>query len=280
MNQGQPQYGGSFQPPPQQQQKGCIGRNWKWMLPVGCLGLILGGAALFAGIFFIAMSAIKSSEVYREALLRAQSHPAAVAQLGEPITDGWFVTGSVKFNNGRGNANLDIPVSGPKKSGTLHVLASTQGGDWVYEKLELAVEGGGRISLLDTGAEGAGPGSSADVEGDSDGAAAEEATTETTPASLGDDGPISVGVLNAKAVSKPHPPYPPVAKAARASGLVTVRVTVDETGRVVSAEAVSGHPLLQQAAVQAAREARLSPTLLGGKPVKVSGVLTYNFVLE
>ncbi|HKR02053.1 MAG TPA: TonB family protein [Pyrinomonadaceae bacterium] len=93
-------------------------------------------------------------------------------------------------------------------------------------------------------------------------------------------GPISGGVLNGKAISKPAPPYPPVARAARASGTVIVQVSVDETGKVTSARAVSGHPLLQQAAVQAAYQARFSPTLLSGQPVKVTGVLTYNFVIQ
>ncbi|HEX8559147.1 MAG TPA: energy transducer TonB [Pyrinomonadaceae bacterium] len=91
---------------------------------------------------------------------------------------------------------------------------------------------------------------------------------------------VSGGVLNGKAISKPQPAYPPIAKAARASGTVTVQILVDESGRVVSASAVSGHPLLQQAAVAAARQARFSPTLLSGQPVKVSGVITYNFVLQ
>lgn len=91
---------------------------------------------------------------------------------------------------------------------------------------------------------------------------------------------ISGGVLNGKAVSKPQPAYPPIAKAAGASGTVTVQIVVDEEGNVVSAAAVSGHPLLQQAAVAAAREAKFSPTLLSGQPVKVSGVVTYNFVPE
>jgi len=91
---------------------------------------------------------------------------------------------------------------------------------------------------------------------------------------------VSGGVLNGKAISKPQPAYPPIAKAARASGTVTVQILVDESGRVVSASAVSGHPLLQQAAVSAARQARFSPTLLSGQPVKVSGVITYNFVLQ
>jgi len=92
--------------------------------------------------------------------------------------------------------------------------------------------------------------------------------------------PISGGVLNGKAISKPQPVYPPIAKAARASGTVTVQIVVDETGKVISASAVGGHPLLQQAAVGAARQARFSPTLLSGQPVKVSGVITYNFVLQ
>jgi TonB family protein len=91
---------------------------------------------------------------------------------------------------------------------------------------------------------------------------------------------VAGGILNGKAVSKPQPAYPPIAKAAGASGTVTVQILVDEEGNVVSASAVSGHPLLQQAAVAAAREAKFSPTRLSGQPVRVSGVVTYNFVLE
>ncbi|MET0625460.1 MAG: TonB family protein [Pyrinomonadaceae bacterium] len=91
---------------------------------------------------------------------------------------------------------------------------------------------------------------------------------------------VSGGVLNRKAIAKPLPVYPPEAKAAGAKGTVTVQILVDEEGKVVSASAVSGHPLLQDAAVAAARRARFSPTLLSGRPVRVSGVVTYNFVLQ
>ncbi len=90
---------------------------------------------------------------------------------------------------------------------------------------------------------------------------------------------ISGGVLNGKATSLPTPPYPPAARAVRASGSVSVQVVIDENGRVVSASAVSGHPLLRPAAESAARGARFSPTMLSGQPVKVSGVITYNFNL-
>ena len=89
--------------------------------------------------------------------------------------------------------------------------------------------------------------------------------------------PISGGVLNGKAISLPTPEYPPIARQAKASGTVVVQVTIDENGSVISAHAVSGHPLLQAAAVTAARQAKFSPTLLMGEPVKVTGVIVYNF---
>jgi TonB family protein len=63
----------------------------------------------------------------------------------------------------------------------------------------------------------------------------------------------------------------------RASGSVSVRVTVDESGKITSANAVSGHPLLRAAAVAAARRAKFQPTMLSGKPVKTTGVLVYKF---
>lgn len=91
---------------------------------------------------------------------------------------------------------------------------------------------------------------------------------------------VSGGVLNGKAISLPKPPYPPIAKTARASGTVTVQVTIDENGNVISASAVSGHPLLRAAAVSAARQARFTPTKLSGQPVKVTGVINYNFGLQ
>ena len=91
---------------------------------------------------------------------------------------------------------------------------------------------------------------------------------------------VSGGVLNGKAISKPQPAYPPIAHAARAKGTVVVQVLVDELGNVISARAVSGHPKLREAAQTAAKRAKFSPTLLQGQPVKVSGVITYNFVLQ
>ena len=91
---------------------------------------------------------------------------------------------------------------------------------------------------------------------------------------------VSGGVLQGNAIRKVQPPYPAIAKAARASGAVQVAVTISEEGRVISAEAVSGHPLLKEAAVSAARQWSFKPTELSGVPVKVQGILTFNFTLQ
>lgn len=90
---------------------------------------------------------------------------------------------------------------------------------------------------------------------------------------------VSGGVLQGSAIKKVQPPYPSVAKAARASGAVQVQILVSETGEVIEANAISGHPLLRDAAVEAARQWRFKPTELGNKAIKVQGVLTFNFTL-
>ncbi len=90
--------------------------------------------------------------------------------------------------------------------------------------------------------------------------------------------PISGGVVNGKAISLVKPVYPAAAKAVRASGTVNVQVLIDEEGKVVSASATSGHPLLRAASEQAARASTFSPTSLSGQLVKVSGIIVYNFV--
>jgi len=90
---------------------------------------------------------------------------------------------------------------------------------------------------------------------------------------------VSQTVLVSKAISLPKPNYPQMAKQIRLQGSVNVQVFIDETGRVISAKAISGHPLLVPEAQRAATQARFSPTLIGDTPVKVSGVITYNFVL-
>ncbi len=83
---------------------------------------------------------------------------------------------------------------------------------------------------------------------------------------------------NGRATYLPQPDYPPAAKAIRASGAVRVQITIDELGKVISARALYGHPLLRASAVKAARESRFESTRLHGIPVKIIGVVVYNFI--
>lgn len=89
--------------------------------------------------------------------------------------------------------------------------------------------------------------------------------------------PVSGGVMTGKAKLLPTPTYSAAARAVNAQGRVTVQITVDEYGKVISAKAVDGHPLLRSAAVEAAWKARFDPTKLSGVAVKVTGIISYNF---
>jgi len=80
------------------------------------------------------------------------------------------------------------------------------------------------------------------------------------------------------ALELPKPKYPAIARAAHVSGTVLVQVIIDEEGKVSAAAAISGHPLLYGASAAAARQARFTPMKFNGKPVKVTGVISYTFI--
>ncbi len=91
--------------------------------------------------------------------------------------------------------------------------------------------------------------------------------------------PISGGVLNGRALSLPPPAYPDTARRMRAEGTVSVEVVIDVNGRVISAKATGGPAVLRDAAERAAMQARFTPSLLSGQPVKMTGIINYNFKL-
>lgn len=93
--------------------------------------------------------------------------------------------------------------------------------------------------------------------------------------------PVEGQVLNGRAISLPRPAYSEEARRARAQGIVVVKVTLDEQGNVIAAsDMCGGNPLLVNASLQSARAARFTPTKLSGQPVKVTGVITYNFIVR
>ena len=92
--------------------------------------------------------------------------------------------------------------------------------------------------------------------------------------------PISGGVVNGKATNLVTPVYPAIARTTRVGGEVKVQVIIDEDGRVMSANAVSGHPLLRSSAENAAKSSKFTPTTLSKEKVKVSGIIIYNFAIQ
>ncbi len=88
---------------------------------------------------------------------------------------------------------------------------------------------------------------------------------------------MALGIINGKASNLVKPPYPAAAKAVRASGIVNVSVLIDEAGNVISAKAVSGHPLLRDASEKAAMASRFTPTIINGQALRVTGIITYTF---
>jgi len=129
--------------------KGWFGRNWKWFVPAGCLSIVVMVVAVAAAGLYFVIGAIKSSDVYREALVKARSNTAVVRELGEPIEAGWRISGTINVSNDSGNADVRIPVSGPKKSGAVYATAIKKQGKWDFSALEVEIEGvTKRINLL------------------------------------------------------------------------------------------------------------------------------------
>jgi hypothetical protein len=132
--------------------KNWFDRNWKWFVPLACLwGLaVIGGFC--ALIAYFAFGLMKTNDAYKEALARAKASPAVVRALGSPLREGLFVSGSIEVTGPSGNAELAIPVSGPRGKGTIYMEARKSAGRWSFSKLLVEVDATKeRIDLLKPG---------------------------------------------------------------------------------------------------------------------------------
>lgn len=254
-------------PPPKK--SGC----GKVILILAIILLVLGGAVA-AAVYFGYQSlekTLKSSEAYTIAFNKLKENEEVKEELGEIKSTG-FPLGAFTTNaDGSGNAAFVMSVQGEKGDAQYEAALIRESSVWRLEKGMVRTKSGKMIDVVEE---------KIDIDDDANvnTNTNDDAPPAPPPGSTGKM--ISGGVLNGKATSLPKPAYPPMAKAAKASGTITVQVVVDENGRVVTARAISGHPLLRASAEGAARQAKFSPTLLSGKPVRVSGIITYNFVAE
>jgi hypothetical protein len=127
-------------------------------VPLGCFSIAVLFVVFIASVVLIVFSAMKSTDVYKDALTRARAHPAVADALGSPITEGFLVSGNTNVNGASGEANLSIPISGPKGNGTIYVSATKSLGRWNYSGLVLEVaKTHQRINLLQSSTPGSPP---------------------------------------------------------------------------------------------------------------------------
>ena len=254
-------------------------RVGKILLIVGIIVVLLVsgiGVAIYFGVRSYIRSS-KSSAPYALAESTLRESRRVKDRMGEIKSIGVPLGTYKEEADGTGFAAYVMSVEAEKASGQYIVAMDRMNRRWRIQNAEVQLASGEKVKVVD------GPDvtnrdepSDGEIGGPENLNSNTEKSTNTNEKSR----TISGGVLNGKAISLPEPVYPPAARAVHASGTVVVQVTVDEEGKVISAAAISGHPLLKASAVSAAREARFTPTKLSGKLVKVIGTLTYNFEPE
>lgn len=258
-----PMYSGPTVPPARKSSCGKI------ILILGIILIfVLAGiaAAIYFGYGFVEKK-LKSSEAYTVALAALKENPEVKDKLGDIQETGFPIGAFTQNSDGTGDAAFTMSVQGSKASGRYEVALKRRSGVWKIENGHVRLTNGETIQIADPTEDFDSDNSNSDLETDPD-------------LSIDSPGVVKGGVLNSKAIDLPKPAYPPIARQVKASGTVVVQVLVDEKGDVVIARPISGHPLLRSTAVEAARNAKFRPTKVSGKPVKVSGVINFNFSPE
>jgi len=117
-------------------------------VPIGCLVPVLCIAGFVLAIFYFVMGVVKESDAYKTALARAQENPAVIEAIGSPISQTGIVSGNSNVNGATGEANLSIPLRGPKGKATLYVEAKKSTDIWYFQTMVVKIEKTGeRIDL-------------------------------------------------------------------------------------------------------------------------------------
>ena len=129
-----------YQLHPEPMKKSWIERNPGWKIPLGCLTLLVLIGGFVAGLLTVILTSFHHSDVYGQAMARADENPQVREQLGQPIKSGWFISGHINISGSTGDAELGIPISGPHGKGTIRA-AATKNGTWKFTSLEVSIEG-------------------------------------------------------------------------------------------------------------------------------------------
>ena len=121
-------------------------RSWlelhpNWKIPLGCLTLLFLAALFGLAVMAIVVASFRSSDVYKQAMAKAAESQQVRDQIGEPIQPAWLISGELHVNGNAGNANLSIPISGPRGKGIIRAVAFKSGGVWRFTFLRVDVAG-------------------------------------------------------------------------------------------------------------------------------------------
>lgn len=125
-------------------------RNWKWLVPVGCLVPFLCCASFVGVTYFGVTALIKNSTPFKDAITLAEKNADVRAALGTPLSAGLSATGSINETNGRGTADFTVGIEGPKGKGSMHVTgASGASGRWELFIVDVDTDDGRTIHVVD-----------------------------------------------------------------------------------------------------------------------------------
>jgi len=125
-------------------------KDGRWFVPLLVVSVLMAFALFVGSIVFGVFYLMKSSDVYKMALVEAQTNEKSREALGPPINAGWYVTGNINMSGSSGHATLSIPVDGSKQGGTLYLEANKSAGQWKFDRLILQTKDDKiRISLLE-----------------------------------------------------------------------------------------------------------------------------------
>jgi hypothetical protein len=127
-----------------QENRAAVGKG----LLFGCGALVVAAVVFVGLIVFGVLSLMRGSDVCEQAVAKAQASSRVQTALGQPITQGWYVTGSINTSNDSGSADVNIPISGPKGSATIHAVATKAAGVWTFSVLRVTLPDGKQVNLL------------------------------------------------------------------------------------------------------------------------------------
>ncbi|KAA1245258.1 cytochrome c oxidase assembly factor Coa1 family protein [Aquimarina sp. RZ0] len=134
----------------QTQRKSWFSRNWPWVVPVGgCLTLTIIFIIFMGSVIFGVSKAFTAATPYQEGLAKAQEDEYIIRVLGEPIETNGIMSGSLKFENSTGYADISIPIKGPEGEAQIYVVGTKENDIWAYSKMYVIIaETNEQVDLL------------------------------------------------------------------------------------------------------------------------------------